>query len=197
MFESISSAMLSRMRELEAIDLRDRTDGTPHSKRLRQVPPETGKLIALLAASAPAGRCIEIGTSAGYSTLWLALACRATGRRLTTFEIDAAKVEIARATFAAAGVTDAIEQVHGDALAHLPDCRDDIAFCFLDAEKDLYQPAYDLVVPRMVPGGILVADNAISHEAQLRPMLDYALRDERMDAVLVPIGQGDLICRKK
>jgi predicted O-methyltransferase YrrM len=197
MFESISPSMLYRMRELEAIDLRDRTDGTPHSKRLRQISPDTGKLIALLAASAPPGRCIEIGTSAGYSTLWLALACRATNRRLTTFDIDGAKVEIARATFAAAGVTDAIEQVHGDALAHLPDCRDDIAFCFLDAEKDLYQPAYDLVVPRMVPGGILVADNAISHEAQLRPMLDFALRDERMDSVLVPIGQGDLICRKK
>jgi predicted O-methyltransferase YrrM len=197
MFESISPSMLSRMRELEAIDLRDRTDGTPHAKRLRQISPQVGKLIALLAASAPAGRCIEIGTSAGYSTLWLALACRATNRRLTTFEIDAAKVEIARATFAAGGVTDAIEQVHGDALAYLPDCRDDIAFCFLDAEKDLYQPAYDLVVPRMVPGGFLVADNAISHEAQLRPMLDYALQDERMDSVLVPIGQGDLICRKK
>jgi predicted O-methyltransferase YrrM len=196
MFESISPAMLTRMRELEQIDLRDRTDGTPHNKRLRQIPSEVGKLIALLAASAPEGRCIEIGTSAGYSTLWLTLACRAMGRRLTTFEIDGAKVEIARATFEAAGVKDAIEQVHGDALAHLPDCQD-IAFCFLDAEKDLYQPCYDLAVPRMVPGGILVADNAISHEAQLRPMLDYALRDERMDAVLVPIGQGDLICRKK
>lgn len=196
MFESISPAMLSRMHELEAIDLRDRTDGTPHAKRLRQISPDTGRLIALLAASAPAGRCIEIGTSAGYSTLWLALACRTTNRRLTTFEIDPAKVEIARATFATSDVTDAIEQVHGDALAHLPDCHD-IAFCFLDAEKDLYQPAYDLIVPRMVPGGILVADNAISHEAQLRPMLDYALRDERMDSVLVPIGQGDLICRKK
>jgi predicted O-methyltransferase YrrM len=203
MFESISTSMLTRMRELEAIDLRDRTDGTPHAKRLRQISPDTGKLLALLVASAPAGRCIEIGTSAGYSTLWLALACRATSgsaggvnRRLTTFDIDAAKVEIARATFAAAGVSDVIEQVHGDALAHLPDC-DDIAFCFLDAEKDLYQPAYDLIVPRMVPGGILVADNAISHEAQLRPMLDFALRDDRMDSVLVPIGQGDLICRKK
>lgn len=188
--------MLSRMRELEAIDLRDRTDGTPHPRRLRQVSPETGKFIALLAASAPAGRCIEIGTSAGYSTLWLALACRSTHRRLTTFEIEPAKVEMARITFEAAGMTDAIELVHGDALAHLPGCHD-VAFCFLDAEKDLYQPAYDLVVPRMVSGGILVADNAISHEAQLRPMLDFALRDERMDSVLVPIGQGDLVCRKK
>jgi len=193
------------MNELEEIDLRDRSDGTPHGNRLRQIPAEVGKLIALLAASAPEGRCIEIGTSAGYSTLWLALACRAragggsangSARRLTTFEIDRGKVAMARETFASAAVEQDIELVHGDALEHLPACSD-IAFCFLDAEKDIYQPCFDLVLQRMVSGGILVADNAISHEAQLRPMLDYALHDARVDAVLVPIGSGELICRKK
>jgi len=200
MFEAITPAMLSRMRELEQIDLRDRTDGTPHSKRLRQIPPEVGRFIALLAASAPDGRCIEIGTSAGYSTMWLALAGRASGRKVTTLEIDGAKVELARATFAAAGVTEGdtgiVELIHGDALTYLSACKD-IGFCFLDAEKDIYDTCYELVVPRMVTGGILVADNAISHEAALRPMLDRALCDERVDAVLVPIGTGDLICRKK
>jgi predicted O-methyltransferase YrrM len=196
MFESITPATLARMHELEAIDLRDRTDGTPHSKRLRQVPPEVGRFIAILAASAPEGPCIEIGTSAGYSTLWLALAARATGRRVTTFEIDGAKVELARATFAAAGVGDVIDLVHGDALEQLPKYQG-IGFCFLDAEKDLYDPCYDLVLPRMLTGGILVADNAISHQSELRPMLDRVLADDRVDAVLVPIGTGDLICRKK
>jgi predicted O-methyltransferase YrrM len=196
MFEAISPAMLLRMHELEAIDLRDRTDGTPHSKRLRQIPHEVGKFIALLAASSPAGPIIEIGTSAGYSTLWLALAARATSRKVTTFEVDPGKVEFARATFAAAGVTDLIDLVHGDALTHLSQYNG-ISFCFLDAEKDLYDPCYELAVRRMVPGGILVADNAISHQAELRPMLDRALRDERVDAVLVPIGTGDLVCRKK
>jgi len=196
MFESISPAMLTRMHELETIDLRDRTDGTPHNKRLRQVSPEVGKFIALLAASAPAGPIIEIGTSAGYSTIWLALAARATGRKVVTVEIDGAKVELARATFAAAGVEDVINLIHGDALGHLPHTRD-IGFCFLDAEKDIYGPAYELAIPRMATGGILIADNAISHESELRPMLDRALRDDRVDAVLVPIGTGDLICRKK
>jgi predicted O-methyltransferase YrrM len=196
MFEQITPAMLSRMRELEAIDLRDRTDGTPQSQRLRQIPPEAGKFIALLAASAPTGSILEIGTSAGYSTLWLALAARATGRKVTTFEIDDAKVELARETFAAAGVTEVIELIHADALAHLPSYKD-IGFCFLDAEKDLYAPAYELAVPRMRSGAILVADNAISHRSELRPMLDRALGDGRVDAVLVPIGTGDLVCRKK
>lgn len=196
MFHDISPAILSRMRELEEMDLRDRLDGTPRMKRLRQIPSETGRFIALLAASAPDGRSIEIGTSAGYSTLWLALACRATGRRITTFEILGEKVGLARATFAAAGVSDVVELVHGDALSALP-ALDNIGFCFLDAEKEAYGQCYDAIVSRLVHGGILVADNAINHEVALRPMLDRALRDERVDALIVPIGKGELVCRKK
>ncbi len=196
MFEAITPSMLARMHELEAIDLRDRTDGTPHSKRLRQIPPEVGRFLAILAASAPAGPLIEIGTSAGYSTLWLALAARATGRKVVTVEIDEAKVELARATFAAAGVEGTINLIHGDALGHLFHAHG-IPFCFLDAEKDTYLSAYELLVPNLVSGGILVADNALSHERELRPMLDRALADDRMDSVLVPIGTGDLVCRKK
>ncbi|MBZ5723239.1 MAG: hypothetical protein LAO03_23120, partial [Acidobacteriia bacterium] len=87
MFHDIPERVLSRMRQLEQIDLHDRIDGTPRMKRLRQIPSEVGRFIAILAVAAPDGRCIEIGTSAGYSTLWLALACRASNRKVTTFEI--------------------------------------------------------------------------------------------------------------
>ncbi len=196
MFEQISPAILARMQELEAIDLRDRGDGTPHSKRLRQVPEATGRFLAILAASAPAGSWLEIGTSAGYSTLWLAMAARSAGRRVTTFEFDPGKCALARATFDACGTTDVIDLVAGDALLHLAACEK-IGFCFLDAEKDIYQPCFDLVVPRLVQGGLLVADNVISHQAELRPMIDHAMHDERVDSVIVPIGQGTLLCRKK
>ena len=196
MFGDIPHAMLARMRELERIDSYDRTDGTPRMKRLRQIPQEVGKFIAIVAAAAPVGRCIEIGTSAGYSTLWLALACRATGRTITTYEILDEKAELARHTFDAAGVSDVVEFVHGDALDHLSGCKG-VAFCFLDAEKEIYARCYEAVVPVMVPGGFLVADNAINHEATLRPMLDRALKDERVDALVIPIGKGELVCRKK
>ena len=196
MFHDIPQAMLVRMRELEQIDSRDRTDGTPRMKRLRQIPPDVGKFIAIVAAAAPAGRCIEVGTSAGYSTLWLALGCRAAGRRITTYEILDEKAELARQTFEAAGAGDVVELVHGDALDHLPGSKD-IAFCFLDAEKEIYDRCYEALVPGLVPGGFLVADNAINHEAILRPMLDRALGDERLDALIVPIGNGELVCRRR
>ena len=196
MFQDISPRILARMRELEKIDSRDRVDGTMRMQRLRQIPPEVGKFIALLAAAAPDGQCLEIGTSAGYSTLWLALACRATGRTITTFEILSEKVELARTTFADAGVSDVVELVHGDALNSLPTFKS-VGFCFLDAEKEIYSACYDALIPRMVSGGILVADNAINHKATLRPMLDRALHDLRVDALIVPIGKGELVCRRK
>ena len=137
-----------------------------------------------------------MGTSAGYSTLWLALACRIVDRTVTTFEVLDEKAELARRTFELADVVDVVDFVHGDALEHLPDCVD-ISFCFLDAEKEIYAQCYEAIVPNMVSGGILVADNAINHEEALRPMLQMALTDPRVDALVVPIGEGELMCRKK
>jgi predicted O-methyltransferase YrrM len=165
-------------------------------QRLRQIPPETGRFICLLAASSPEGSWIEIGTSAGYSTLWLSLACRERGRTITTFEIMASKSQLARNTFAAAGVADVVNLVQDDFLTYV-DRLGDIGFCFLDAEKEIYQACYEAVVPRLVPGGLLVADNAISHQDALAPMLRAALEDPRVDATVVPIGKGELVCRKK
>ena len=62
--------------------------------------------------------------------------------------------------------------------------------------KEIYAECYEAIVPRLAPGGLLVADNAISHQAALAPMLHRALNDERVDALLVPIGKGELVCRK-
>lgn len=186
---------MTEMKRLEAIDARDRVDGTPQLKRMRQIPPETGKFLALLLANAPTGQVIEIGTSAGYSALWLSLACRATGRTIATFEVLEEKVKLAQTTFAAAGVEDMVTLIHGDARQHLADYGE-IAFCFLDAEKVIYDDCYDLVVPILLSGGLLVADNAINHRQTLQPMIDRALTDQRVDAMVVPVGKGLLLARK-
>jgi caffeoyl-CoA O-methyltransferase len=195
MFHSIPSSILEQMQRLEAIDARDRNDGTPRLQRLRQIPPETGRFLAILAASAPAGDFVEIGTSAGYSALWLALACRATGRQLITFEVLPEKVALAQQTFQAAGVEDVIRLVYGDARRLLTQ-HENIAFCFLDAEKEVYGECYDIIVPRLAKGGLLVGDNFLSHPEALGPVLERSQNDERLDAVLVPIGKGELVCRR-
>ena len=195
MFHDIPTAIEERMRYLVSVDEKDRLDGTPNESRLRQIPPETGKFIALLAATAPQGTYLEIGTSAGYSTLWLALACREVGRKLVTFEALEEKARLAEETFKAAGVEEFVELVAGDAREHL-DAYKDISFCFLDAEKEVYRDCYEKTVPNLVKGGLLVADNATTHKEVLTPMLDRALSDERVDALIVPIGSGVLVCRK-
>ena len=196
MFHDVPEAVLARMAVLEELDARDRMDGTARLERLRQVPREVGRFVAILAASTPPGRWIEIGTSAGYSTLWLALACRETGRRVTTFEVLDAKATLARATFALAGVEDVVEFVHADVRDHL-ELMDDLAFCFLDSEKEDYGELFEAVVPQLVSGGLLVADNAIGFEGVMQPMLDGARADARVDAVIVPFLTGQLICRKR
>ena len=129
MFNDLTQEVLEVMHELEVRDAQDRDDGTPHLKRLRQITPDTGRFIALWAAAAPDGAMIEIGTSAGYSALWLAQACRARGRTLTTFEILPDKAALARATFARTEVSDVVRLVEGNFLDHADDFGD-VGFCF-------------------------------------------------------------------
>ena len=195
MFHTIPDPILKRMRALEKQDARDRTDGTPKPQRLRQVPPETGKMLALLCAGAPAGGALEVGTSGGYSSLWLSLACSERGDHLTTFEFHEEKVARAKETFEAAEISGRIQLIHGDA-RHVIAGYSNVAFCFLDAEKEIYLEIYELVVPNLVPGGILVADNAISHATELAGFIAHTQKDPRVDELVLPIGKGILVCRK-
>ena len=168
--------------------------GTPRLERLRQISRETGQFLAILAAGAPAGSVIEIGTSGGYSTLWLAVGCAARRAVITTFEVLPAKAKLAMQTFQTSGIVGGVHLVQGDAREHLSNCVD-IAFCFLDAEKDVYKACYDLVVPRLVRGGLLVADNVLSHKDELEGFVQAALADARIDSVVVPLGKGLLVSR--
>ena len=195
MFHTIPSVIEQRMRYLESLNIQDKLNGKPHLRRLRQIPPETGRFIALLAATAPQGDYLEIGTSAGYSALWLSLACKELQRKLVTFEVLEEKVKLAQETFKLTGVEDLIQLIPGDARDYLQDYKN-ISFCFLDAEKEIYLDCYEKVIPNMVKGGILVADNVISHKDVLKPMVERSLNDQRVDALVVPIGSGELLCRR-
>lgn len=192
---TIPREILERMHYLEQLDAQDRQDGSTLLQRLRQIPPETGKFLVLAAAAAPPGIYLEIGTSAGYSTLWLALAGRELGRRLITFEVLEEKVRLARETFKRAHVEDVVDLVAGDAREYLQNYTN-VSFCFLDAEKEQYLECYEALIPNMISGGLLVADNVISHRVPLKPFLDRALGDKRVDSLVVPIGKGVLVCRK-
>ncbi|MEN8173177.1 MAG: O-methyltransferase [Chloroflexota bacterium] len=195
MFHNIPRAMKDRMTYLEGMDARDRGDKTPHLERLRQIPPETGRFLALMAAGAPAGAYLEIGTSAGYSALWIVLALQGRGIKLKTFEVLPQKLALARETFHLSNVEDSVVLIEGDAREYLGQYQK-TAFCFLDAEKDVYEDCCDSVIPNLVPGGILLADNLISHADVMQPFLSRVTADPRVDSLVVPIGKGVLVCRK-
>jgi len=196
MFDEITFEIKARMKYLEDIDRKDRIDGTPRMQRLRQIPPETGKFLALTAVNAPDGIFVEIGTSAGYSTMWLALAAREKKTKIITFEILPEKARLARETIEEAKISDCVELIEGDFLEKGKDLNN-IAFCFLDAEKEIYEKVFDVAAPKIVKNGILVADNATNHYNTIKPMMDKAVTDGRFDCLTVPIGKGEFVCRRK
>lgn len=197
MFHEISSAMQKRMNYLEKSDkLQQENEVDIESfEKLRQIPPETGKFLSLIAASAPEGTWLEIGTSGGYSGLWLSLACKLQNKKLTTFELNPNKIKIAKETFTLTSTEKYINIIEGNVLDHLNQYKN-ISFCFLDAEKKLYKDCYEILIPNMVSGGLLLADNAISHQRFLKSMINKSLKDSRVDSVVIPIGKGVLMCRK-
>jgi caffeoyl-CoA O-methyltransferase len=187
-FHDISANMQQVMRALEEETERDQV-------ALRSVSVDVGHCLALLAMSAPQGAFLELGSSCGYSSLWLSLAARARGVTLTTVELNEKKVALVRENMSRAGVADSVEAVHGDALDYATHVEH-IAFCFSDLQPpELNAKAYEIVVPRLVPGGWLVIDNVTSPRLQTE-LLNRAENDPRVDSVLLPFPKGDLICRK-
>jgi predicted O-methyltransferase YrrM len=196
LFADMPDSMLTRMRYLEAEDARQRREGLAPPESLCQIPPETGRFLALLAMLAPQGAFVEIGTSGGYSTMWLSRACRLRGVRVQTFEMRENKAAIARETFRLAGIEDWVDLAVGDVLPQLSRARD-VAFVFMDHDKKQYPDCYEHLIPNMVPGAILVADNVVSHRDILTGFVEQAMSDNRVDAVPVAIGKGLLVCRKR
>jgi caffeoyl-CoA O-methyltransferase len=187
-FHDISPQMQQVMRALEEQLERDQ-------RSLRSVDSDVARVLSLLAVSAPHGVFLELGSSAGYSSLWLSLAARARGVTLTTVDLDEKKVALARENIARAGAADSVQVFHGDALDYASRF-DQIAFCFSDIEPpESNAKVYEQVVPRLVPGGWLVIDNVTSPRIQTE-LLKRARSDTRVDCVLLPFPKGDLICRK-
>ena len=131
------------MKFLEEIDKTDRDDGPERLKDYDKFLPKR-RFLALLASNCPNGNFIEIGTSAGYSTMWLSLAAGEKQITIKTFELHEGKIKLAKETFAKAGISHSVELIKGDALANLKDVEE-ISFCFIDCEKELYrQSGYSL-----------------------------------------------------
>jgi predicted O-methyltransferase YrrM len=184
------------MTRLERQDAAERERGTARAERLRQITPDVGRFLHTLVLARRPRTIVEAGTSGGYSTIWLATAARRAGGTVTTLEIDPVKIAAASANLRDAGVDDVATIVQGDAFAWLRARQEPIDFFFLDAEKEDYLAYFDLIVPLLPPGGVLVADNMLSHARELAPFQERAMRDPRLSAVVVPVGRGELLAAR-
>jgi predicted O-methyltransferase YrrM len=130
--------------------------------RYLSVPQEDGRLLRVLAESIGARHVVELGTSTGYSGLWLLLALARTGGRLTTYEIDRGRHQMARGNFDKAGVLKQVTLVLGDAHAEIARLEGPIDLLFIDADKEGYPDYLQKLAPRVRPGGLIAAHNMAS-----------------------------------
>ena len=197
------SAVMRRLREETA----------RHEMALMQISPEQGALMALLVELTGATRALEVGVFTGYSALAVAQAMGADGR-LTALDISADYTEIARRFWAEAGLAERIDLRLGDARESLAALRAEgldgaYDFAFIDADKSGYDIYYEHCLALVRPGGLILIDNTF-HMGQIAergrwgenaPVVDALNRkikaDERVTMVMLPIGDGLTLCRKR
>ena len=184
------------LNDLERHDALEREQGIPRRERLRQVTPDVGRFLHTLVLATRPHVILEIGTSGGYSTIWLATAARSVDATVTTLEIDPVKVLRAASNLREAGVDSVATIVQADAFDYLRDRRKPIDFVFLDAEKEDYLRFLELIVPLLPKGGLLVADNLTSHAGDLAQFRRRAESHPHLSAIVVPIGRGELLAAK-
>jgi predicted O-methyltransferase YrrM len=180
----------SVLRRLEEQDAQEREQGVARELRARQVARTTGQF--LLAFVAPQTDCevLELGSSRGYSTIWLAAGVRNFGGRVLSIEQDPVKCQAWRENIAAAGLEDWADLIEGDAFAELPKIDDVFDVLFLDAEKEDYEPLFELARSKLEPGAVVVADNVLSHKEALEVYSRARQADPTLESVTLTHDRG-------
>ena len=166
-------------------------------RRMLNITRDTGEFLSVVVRATVARRVLEIGTSNGYSTLWLADAARAIGGAVTTVEFAEYKVGLASANFTRSGLSSFITLVHDDA-GRLLQRSDPSAYdlIFLDSERPEYPGWWPDLKRVLRAGGLLVVDNAASHPEQLAPFVALVKADPAFATSLVPVGNGEFLAVK-
>jgi predicted O-methyltransferase YrrM len=152
---------------------------------------EDGRFLRLLIATSGARRVLEIGGASGYSAIWMAQAVRANRGELVTIEYDKARAGELRQNVARAGLADVVRVVSGDAFAEIPRLEGTFDFVFLDAWKKDYQRFFDLVFPRLAPGGLFVAHNVVNKASEMGDFLKTINTSPAVwTSIVKPSGEG-------
>lgn len=185
------------LEELEAFGEHNDATATERASRMLNITPDTGAFLAILVRSMAARNILEIGTSNGYSTVWLASAEEAVGGRVTTVDVDARKTQLATHNLRRAGLERVVELHTGDAGSLLAGgASGQWDLIFLDADRKPYAAWWPDLWRGLRPNGLLVVDNALSHAAEMEPLLERVRQEPGATHVLVPVGKGELMVLK-
>jgi predicted O-methyltransferase YrrM len=186
----MDAALRQLLDELEAWG-RDNDARQPDRRRkMLNLHPDTARLLGILVRAGRRTRLLEVGTSNGYSTLWLAWAARETGGRVVSIDANPDKHALADANLRRGGLRDLVELRTGDAadiIAALPGPFD---FVFFDADRLSAPAQLTLLLPKLAPGALVAADNALSHPDEIAPYLDAVRARPEFDHLVVPVGKG-------
>lgn len=167
-----------------------------NDQRMRAIGPATGQILNILVRSLDAPTILELGTSFGYSGVWLADGARATGGRVITMEMHAYKSEYAQDMIGQAGLAEYVDFRLGDAVEMTRELPDKLDFVFLDLWKDLYIPCLEAFYPKLNPGAIIVADNMIRPGTEDVKKYAEAIRAlPDITSVMLPVGTGIEVSR--
>jgi caffeoyl-CoA O-methyltransferase len=186
----LDDRVLAVLDRLEAEDAAEREQGLPPERRSRAVAPTTGRFLFSLVAPQADCEVLEIGGSRGYSSTWLAAGARILGGHVTSLERDPAAAEAWRRSIADAGLEEWAQLQEGDAFETLIALEDVFDVVFLDAEKDDYERLFELARRRVEPGGLVVADNVLSHVEALGAYSKARQADPTLSSVTVPLDRG-------
>lgn len=160
------------------------------------VPYTTGEFLNRLIRIAGFRRILEIGTSNGYSGIFIADALRKNGGKLFTIESHRERYEEAAKNFTEAGLAGLINQIKGHAPEILSDLEGFFDMVFMDATKMEYLSYYKAIMPKIAEGGLLIADNCITHQGAVKDFLEYAENDPGATCAVLSMDNGLLLCLK-
>jgi len=163
--------------------------------RYWSVPRKDGEFLHFLVKATRARSVLEVGTSHGYSAVWMGLALEETGGRLTTIEIDQARHDLARKHVSEAGLSLRVALIMGDAHAELPKLDGPFDLVFLDADKEGQVDYFHKLFPgKLAPGGVLAVHNAIRQAGSMRDYLELIRKHPDFDTVTVSATMDDGFC---
>jgi len=193
----MDDTLRSLLRDLEDFGATNDARANARHEKMLNITPETGEFLAILVLSAKARRVLEIGTSNGYSTLWLAEAVKAISGSVVTVEVSAAKAEMARSNLERSGLSRWVRQEVTEAGQFLGQQRPaTFDVLFLDADREQYLAWWPWIQEALAPGGLLVMDNAVSHAAELHGFIAQVRATPGWRSLVVPIGNGEFVALK-